>query len=83
MLQNLSGWHALVILAIVLLVFGSSKLPLLARSVGQSVRILKAEVHDSSVDVVQPVAQPVAQPVDDRTVVTGTSIDPLTGRRAS
>ena len=44
MLQNLSGWHALVILAIVLLVFGSSKLPQLAKGVGQSMRILKDEV---------------------------------------
>ncbi|MDA0167596.1 twin-arginine translocase TatA/TatE family subunit [Solirubrobacter taibaiensis] len=44
MLQNLSGWHALVILAVVLLVFGAAKLPALAKSVGESVRILKAEV---------------------------------------
>jgi sec-independent protein translocase protein TatA len=46
MLNNLSGWHALVILAIVLLVFGSAKLPELARGLGQSVRILKDEVRD-------------------------------------
>lgn len=56
MLQNLTGWHALVILAIVLLVFGSTKLPALAKSVGQSVRILKDEVHD---DTASPAA---AQP---------------------
>ncbi|WP_299051555.1 twin-arginine translocase TatA/TatE family subunit [uncultured Nocardioides sp.] len=43
MLQNLTGWHALIILAVVLLVFGSSKLPGLARSVGESMRILKDE----------------------------------------
>jgi sec-independent protein translocase protein TatA len=43
MLQNLTGWHALIILAIVLLVFGSAKLPALARGVGQSMRILKDE----------------------------------------
>jgi sec-independent protein translocase protein TatA len=48
MFQNLSGWHALVILTIVLLVFGSAKLPMLARSVGQSVKILKDEVHDGA-----------------------------------
>ena len=48
MLQNLTGWHALVILAIVLLVFGSAKLPALARSVGQSMRILKDEVHEDT-----------------------------------
>lgn len=51
MLQNLTGWHALVILAIVLLVFGSTKLPALAKSVGQSMRILKQEVHDESATV--------------------------------
>ena len=44
MLQNLSGWHALVILAVVLLLFGAAKLPALAKSVGESVRILKDEV---------------------------------------
>lgn len=48
MLNNLSGWHALVILAIVLLVFGSAKLPELARGLGQSVRILKDEVRDEA-----------------------------------
>ncbi len=47
MLQNLTGWHALIILAIVLLVFGAAKLPALARSVGQSVRILRDESHES------------------------------------
>ena len=46
MLHNLTGWHALVILAVILLVFGAAKLPALARSVGESVRILKAEVVD-------------------------------------
>ncbi|PZQ90363.1 MAG: Sec-independent protein translocase TatA [Leifsonia xyli] len=43
MFQNLTGWHALILLAIVLLIFGAAKLPALARSVGQSVRILKDE----------------------------------------
>ncbi|WP_106848911.1 twin-arginine translocase TatA/TatE family subunit [Blastococcus sp. Marseille-P5729] len=45
MLQNLTGWHALIILAILLLIFGSAKLPALAKGVGQSVRILRDEVH--------------------------------------
>ena len=62
MLQNLTGWHALVILAIVLLVFGSAKLPALARSVGQSVRILKDETHDAEPQTatVESVADPRA-----------------------
>lgn len=44
MLGNLGGWHLLVILAIVLLLFGAAKLPALARSVGQSTRIFKSEM---------------------------------------
>ncbi len=48
MLQNLTGWHALVILAVIVLIFGAAKLPALAKSVGQSVRILKKEVATSS-----------------------------------
>ncbi|AYF97681.1 Sec-independent protein translocase subunit TatA/TatB [Protaetiibacter intestinalis] len=47
MFQNLTGWHALIVLAIVLLIFGAAKLPALARSVGQSVRILKTEAADT------------------------------------
>jgi len=46
MLQNLTGWHAVIILAIVVLIFGATKLPALARSLGQSVRILKDEAAD-------------------------------------
>ncbi|MFF9563900.1 twin-arginine translocase TatA/TatE family subunit [Leifsonia sp. NPDC014704] len=50
MLGNLTGWHALIILAVVLLIFGAAKLPALARSVGQSVRILQKEVHKEKPD---------------------------------
>jgi sec-independent protein translocase protein TatA len=50
MFANLSGWHALVILAIVLLLFGAPKLPALARSVGQSLKILQKEVKTSDRD---------------------------------
>lgn len=46
MLHNLTGWHALVILAIIILVFGAAKLPALAKSLGQSVRILKDETAE-------------------------------------
>lgn len=50
MLQNLTGWHALIILAIVVLIFGAAKLPALAKSVGQSMRILKSEVAAPGAD---------------------------------
>ncbi|MFT4029062.1 MAG: twin-arginine translocase TatA/TatE family subunit [Protaetiibacter sp.] len=53
MFQNLTGWHALIVLAVVLLLFGATKLPALARSVGQSVRILKDEVVERPADAEQ------------------------------
>lgn len=57
MLGNLTGWHALIILAVVVLIFGAAKLPALARSVGQSVRILQKEVQKDKRD---PEAPPAA-----------------------
>ena len=39
-----AGAHWWIILIIVILVFGAAKLPALARSIGQSVNILKKEV---------------------------------------
>jgi sec-independent protein translocase protein TatA len=47
-LSNLTGWHAIIILAIVLLLFGATKLPALAKSVGQSAKIFKSEMRDAS-----------------------------------
>lgn len=44
MLANLTGWHLLIVLGVVILLFGATKLPALARSLGQSVRILRTEV---------------------------------------
>lgn len=38
-----SGWHLILILVLVLLLFGAAKLPGLAKSVGESVRIIKKE----------------------------------------
>ena len=44
MLGNLQGWHLIIILVVVLLLFGAPKLPGLARSIGQSMRIFRSEV---------------------------------------
>jgi len=44
MFANLTGWHFLIILVIILLLFGAPKLPALARSLGQSAKIFKSEI---------------------------------------
>jgi sec-independent protein translocase protein TatA len=43
-----TGWHALIILLVILLLFGAPKLPALARSLGESMKILKREVRSDS-----------------------------------
>ncbi|MBE1536234.1 Sec-independent protein translocase subunit TatA [Actinomadura algeriensis] len=52
-MAGLGTTEILIILAVVLLLFGSAKLPQLARSLGKSARILKAEtkgLHDDDDD---------------------------------
>ncbi|GHD12711.1 Sec-independent protein translocase subunit TatA [Zhihengliuella salsuginis] len=43
--MGIQGWQWLIIIALVLLLFGAPKLPGLARSMGQSLRIFKTEVR--------------------------------------
>ncbi|WP_024356477.1 twin-arginine translocase TatA/TatE family subunit [Leucobacter chironomi] len=50
MLGNLNGPTLVVILFIVLLLFGAPKLPGLAKSLGQSMRILKKEVRNDDAE---------------------------------
>ncbi|SJN10989.1 Twin-arginine translocation protein TatA [Leucobacter sp. 7(1)] len=50
MFGNLSGPTLLVVLFIVLLLFGAPKLPGLAKSLGQSMRILKKEVRSDNAE---------------------------------
>ena len=50
MLGNLTGWHALIVLAVILLLFGAAKLPALAKSVGQSAKIFKNEIKSDKAD---------------------------------
>lgn len=44
MLGNLTGWHFLIIALVILLLFGATRLPALAKGVGQSMKIFKNEM---------------------------------------
>jgi sec-independent protein translocase protein TatA len=76
-----SGWELILVLLVVVLVFGSKRLPDSARSLGRSMRILKAETKglrddddaaagpQTTAHVVTPVAGPA--PVAPPTPVVG------------
>ena len=63
---ELSPWHWAIVILIAVLLFGSRRLPDLARSLGQSARILKAELRPGT--TAGPVAEeprpPSAPPAD-------------------
>ncbi|KQO61532.1 twin-arginine translocase TatA/TatE family subunit [Curtobacterium sp. Leaf261] len=66
MFQGLTGIHLLIILGIVVLLFGATKLPALAKGVGQSINIFKKEMDtkDTKSDPTDPTtpAPPTAAP---------------------
>ncbi len=45
-LGEIIGWEALLVLGLIALLFGSSQLPKLARSVGQASRELRRGIHE-------------------------------------
>jgi sec-independent protein translocase protein TatA len=47
---NLGGWTGLIVLVLIILLFGAPKLPALARSLGQSMKIFKSEVKTEPAD---------------------------------
>ena len=58
---GLEPWHLIIILALLVLLFGSRKLPDAARSVGQSLRIFKSEMKAAAKDDT-PAATATPQP---------------------
>lgn len=65
MFAGLTGWHLVVILFIILLLFGAPKLPGLAKSLGQSMRILEEEYLPKPTRV-KPRARPAMLPSPPR-----------------
>ena len=62
------GWHLVIIIALALVLFGAPRLPGIARSVGQSLRIFRSEVRQLKEDGDPPhvVAEPGrATTIDD------------------
>lgn len=63
---NLTGWHFLILLVVVLLVWGSTKLPALAESLGKSAKILKKELRSDDEPTDGGAPRSAAEPTDGR-----------------
>lgn len=88
MLGNLGGVHLLIILGIVILLFGATKLPALAKGLGQSINIFKKEMStDDKKAAGEPSAQnttvhdTAAQPTPQPVVNPGPSVQPNSDSR--
>ncbi len=46
MLRGLTGWHLVIIIALLVILFGFKRLPDAARSLGRSMRVFKSEVDE-------------------------------------
>ncbi|NYF28270.1 MULTISPECIES: twin-arginine translocase TatA/TatE family subunit [unclassified Microbacterium] len=77
MFAGMQGWHLLIVLAVILLLFGAAKLPALAKSMGQSARVFKGEMKAMKDDAARTDSA-AAEP----TTVKDSGIDPETPPRA-
>jgi len=79
----LRGWHILILVGVIVLLFGGKRLPDAARALGRSMRILKAETQDLIGDKKDDLAekadaQAARQPLDPtQQVKQGDVLDPV------
>ena len=66
--MRLEGWHLIIIIVLALVLFAAPKLPGMARSLGQSMRIFKSEVREMKKDGNTGSANDGSDPVEGRVV---------------
>jgi len=68
MLRNgLEPWHLLIVAIVIIVLFGSKKLPDTARALGKSMRILKSEANAMKHDGAAPSGGPSTTPRSETT----------------
>ena len=65
--MRLEGWHLIIIIVLALVLFAAPKLPGMARSLGQSMRIFKSEVREMKKDGATE-AKDGSEPVEGRVI---------------
>ncbi|AOW92704.1 preprotein translocase subunit TatA [Rhodococcus sp. WMMA185] len=73
----LSPWHWAIVAIVVVILFGSKKLPDAARGLGRSLRIFKSEVREMQNDDSEPAPAP-KQSAPAELPVADTKTDPVT-----
>jgi sec-independent protein translocase protein TatA len=73
MLSGFTGWHLLALLAIVVLIFGATRLPGLAKGLGQSIKIFRNEMKPTDGDASKSDDDGVAKSVTKSDSSTGTT----------
>ncbi|MHB1490211.1 Sec-independent protein translocase protein TatA [mine drainage metagenome] len=82
--NGLTPAHVIVVLILVVLLFGARRLPDVAKSVGQSLRIFKSEIKDlGAADTAAPSAPPPASPAPAAPTTPSTSPSDPTARPPS
>lgn len=79
MIRNgLEPWHLLVVAIVIIVLFGSKKLPEAARGLGKSMRILKSEAEAMKKD--GATVRPSGGPAEDTANAAGTEPAPYAAR---
>ena len=74
---GLQPWHWIIVIAVLVLLFGSKKLPDAARSLGKSMRIFKSEIKEMQADSKQdtPSSDVAGQPAPAPTPIASERAD--------
>jgi len=72
MFHNIGVWEILLVLAIVLVLFGSAKLPHMAQSLGKSLTSFKKGLRETAEDVKEAIKE---DPTDDADAADSESTD--------
>ncbi|WP_433890209.1 Sec-independent protein translocase subunit TatA [Streptomyces sp. CA-111067] len=75
MLRNgLEPWHLIVVAIVLIVLFGSKKLPDAARGLGKSMRILKSEAKAMKTDDAADTAEPASSPTPTPEAITPSDV---------
>jgi len=62
MLQDLSIWHILILIAVITLMFGSKRIPEMGASIGKGIQAFKRGLQDAGNAIDEPPPPPPQQP---------------------